>query len=58
LSHLRNGRRGPAEALMREILHRAEGRADGEPCEGPERLPLSYYRTAARALLWGPGGER
>jgi hypothetical protein len=54
--HLRNGRRGPAEALMREILHRAQGRPDGEPCPGPEPLPVSYYRTAARALLSGPGG--
>ena len=55
LLHLRNGRRGPAEELMREILQRAEGRGDGEPCLGPEILPVSYYRTAARALLAGPG---
>jgi len=57
LLHLRNGRRGPAEELMREILRRAQGRADDEPCAGPEPLPVSYYRTAARALLAGPGGE-
>ncbi|HZN92271.1 MAG TPA: CheR family methyltransferase [Myxococcales bacterium] len=55
LLHLRNGRRGPAEELMREILHRAEGLKDDEPCLGPELLPVSYYRTAARALLSGPG---
>ncbi|HYV43858.1 MAG TPA: CheR family methyltransferase [Myxococcaceae bacterium] len=57
LMHLRNGRRGPAEELMREILHRAGGRPDDEPCPGPEPLPVSYYRTAARALLSGPGGD-
>ena len=57
LLHLRNGRREPAEGLMREILRRAEGRGEDEACEGPETLPVSYYRTAARALLSGPEGK-
>jgi len=56
LLHLRNGRRGPAEELMREILRRAEGRSRDEVCQGPEPLPVSYYLTAARALLSGPAG--
>jgi chemotaxis protein methyltransferase CheR len=55
LMHLRNGRRGPAEELMRELLQRAVGRREDEVCEGPEPLPVSYYRTAARALLGGDG---
>jgi chemotaxis protein methyltransferase CheR len=56
LLDLRNGRRGSAEELMREILRRSEDRPPDEDCPGPEVLPVSYYRTAAQALLAGPGG--
>jgi chemotaxis protein methyltransferase CheR len=56
LLHLRNGRRGPAEELMREILLRAAELPEDHVCPGPEPLPVSFYLTAARAFLGEKGG--
>lgn len=57
LLQLRNGRPGPAEELMQEILLRAAGLSEDHVCPGPEPLPVSFYRTAAHAFLDGRRGR-
>jgi chemotaxis protein methyltransferase CheR len=47
----REGRAGEAAVLMQELLAQLEGLDEGAGVDGPEVLPVRYYRASARAFL-------
>jgi hypothetical protein len=55
LERARSGERRAAAKLMRELLARVKGLVDDAVVEGPEPLPVSFYRATAEAFL--EGGE-
>ena len=57
LLHVRAGDVGRGVHFMRELLARTEDLAPEAIVAGPEDLPVSYYRTAARALLARSGAD-
>jgi chemotaxis protein methyltransferase CheR len=53
----RQGRAQAAARLMRELLTQVDTRDAQEPVEGPEILPVAYYRATATAFLRAAQGE-
>jgi chemotaxis protein methyltransferase CheR len=51
LRHVRAGETLRAQERMRKVLARAEALPESALVAGPENLPASYYRSAARAYL-------
>jgi hypothetical protein len=49
----RFGENAAARAQLRELLVLLGSAADDQVLPGPEALPVSYYRAAARAILGG-----
>lgn len=54
----RQGRGQAAAQLMRELLTQVNTRDAQEPVEGPEILPVAYYRATATAYLRAAQDER